>query len=249
MSSALASPSLDVTPTAEALLAEAGALKDSRVEEVLAWVERRLGSRAALASSFGVEDMVLIDLAQKHAPGLRVFTLDTGRLPPETYELMDVVRHRYGVTVETFFPERSRVETLESTQGYFSFRRSLEARKECCAIRKVEPLNRALAGRGAWLTGLRREQSVTRTAVELAELDRDHGGLLKLNPLVSWSQREVWAYIKENAVPYNTLHDRGYPSIGCAPCTRAVKPYEDERAGRWWWESREHSECGLHPVR
>ncbi|MCP3145027.1 phosphoadenylyl-sulfate reductase [Pyxidicoccus xibeiensis] len=249
MSSALPSPILEVPAAPEALLAEAGGLKDARAEEVLAWVEARFGARAALASSFGVEDMVLIDLAKKHAPSLRVFTLDTGRLPPETYELMDVVRNRYGVTVETFFPERARVEALESTQGYFSFRRSLEARKECCAIRKVEPLNRALAGRGAWLTGLRREQSVTRTAVEVVELDRDHGGLLKLNPLAAWSQREVWAYIKENAVPYNSLHDRGYPSIGCAPCTRAVKPYEDERAGRWWWESREHSECGLHPVR
>lgn len=231
------------------LLDEARALKDAPVEEVLAWVERRFGARAALASSFGVEDMVLIDLARRHAPSLRVFTLDTGRLPPETYELIEVTRNRYGVAVETFFPERSRVEALESTQGYFSFRKSLEARKECCALRKVEPLRRALSGREAWLTGLRREQSVTRTAVELAEVDGEHGGILKLNPLVAWSRQDVWAYVKANAVPYNTLHDRGYPSIGCAPCTRAVKPYEDERAGRWWWESREHSECGLHPVR
>ncbi|HZI11279.1 MAG TPA: phosphoadenylyl-sulfate reductase, partial [Myxococcus sp.] len=193
--------------------------------------------------------MVLIDLARKHAPSLRLFTLDTGRLPPETYELIEVVRNRYGLEVETYFPERARVEALESGQGYFSFRRSLEARKECCAIRKVEPLRRALAGRQAWVTGLRREQSITRTAVETAALDREHGGLLKLNPLASWSSRDVWAYVKANAVPYNSLHDKGYPSIGCAPCTRAVKPYEDERAGRWWWESAENRECGLHPVR
>jgi phosphoadenosine phosphosulfate reductase len=249
MSPPLPSTPLSPPTAAEALLDEARALKDAPVEETLSWMERRFGARVALASSFGVEDMVLIDLARRHAPSLRVFTLDTGRLPPETYDLIEVVRNRYGVAVESFFPERERVEALESTQGYFSFRKSLEARKECCAIRKVEPLRRALAGREAWVTGLRREQSVTRTAVELAEVDASHGGLLKLNPLAAWTQREVWAYIQANGVPYNALHDRGYPSIGCAPCTRAVKPYEDARAGRWWWESREHSECGLHPVR
>lgn len=249
MSPPLSSTPLALPTAAEALRDEARALHAAPVEELLAWIESRFGARAALASSFGVEDMVLIDLARRHAPSLRVFTLDTGRLPSETYDLMEVVRHRYGVTVESFFPERERVEALESTQGYFSFRKSLEARRECCAIRKVEPLRRALAGREAWVTGLRREQSVTRTAVEVAELDASHGGLLKLNPLAAWTQREVWAYIKAHAVPYNALHDKGYPSIGCAPCTRAVKPYEDERAGRWWWESREHSECGLHRVR
>jgi phosphoadenosine phosphosulfate reductase len=156
-----------------------------------------------------------------------------------------VVRRRYGLEIETFFPERARVESLESTKGYFSFKQSIEARKECCGIRKVEPLRRALAGREAWVTGLRREQSVTRTEVQAVSADADHG-LIKVNPLVRWSGKEVWAYIKANGVPYNALHDRGYPSIGCAPCTRAVKPYEDERAGRWWWESPENRECGLH---
>jgi phosphoadenosine phosphosulfate reductase len=228
------------------LLATAQVLKDAPAEQILAWAEQQFGSSAAIASSFGAEDVVLIDLARKHAPSLRLFTLDTGRLPPETYELIEALRNRYGLEVETFFPERARVEALESTQGYFSFKKSIEARKECCAIRKVEPLNRALAGRRAWVTGLRREQSVTRTGVEAVELDAEHGGLLKLNPLVKWSAREVWAYIKDNGVPYNALHDRGYPSIGCAPCTRAVKPYEDERAGRWWWESANSRECGLH---
>ena len=228
------------------LLAPAHVLKDAPAEQILAWAEQQFGSSAAIASSFGAEDVVLIDLARKHAPSLRLFTLDTGRLPPETYELIEALRNRYGLEVETFFPERARVEALESTQGYFSFKKSIEARKECCAIRKVEPLNRALAGRRGWVTGLRREQSVTRTGVEAVELDADHGGLLKLNPLVTWSSRDVWAYIKENGVPYNVLHDRGYPSIGCAPCTRAVKPYEDERAGRWWWESADSRECGLH---
>ncbi|HYO51462.1 phosphoadenylyl-sulfate reductase [Archangium sp.] len=229
----------------EELRATSKELLDASAEVVLAWVERRFGARAAIASSFGVEDMVLIDLARTHAPSVRLFTLDTGRLPPETYEVMDVVRRRYGVEIETFFPERARVEALESTKGYFSFKQSIEARKECCAIRKVEPLRRALAGREAWVTGLRREQSVTRTEVQAVEADADQG-LIKVNPLVRWSTREVWAYIKANGVPYNVLHDRGYPSIGCAPCTRAVKPYEDERAGRWWWESPENRECGLH---
>jgi phosphoadenosine phosphosulfate reductase len=221
-------------------------LRSASAEVVLGWAERRFGARAAIASSFGVEDVVLIDLARRHAPSLRLFTLDTGRLPAETYEVMDVVRRRYGVEIEAYFPERERVEALESTRGYFSFRRSIEERKECCAIRKVEPLRRALEGRAAWVTGLRREQSITRTAVGVVELDAGHGGLLKLNPLAGWSAREVWEYVKAHGVPYNALHDQGYPSIGCAPCTRAVKPYEDERAGRWWWESPDNRECGLH---
>lgn len=237
------SPSLALSQ--EELRAATQELLEAPAEEVLAWVEKRFGARAAIASSFGVEDMVLIDLARTHAPSVRLFTLDTGRLPPETYEVMDVVRRRYGVEIETYFPERARVEALESTQGYFSFKRSIEARKECCGIRKVEPLRRALAGREAWVTGLRREQSVTRTEILAVAADADHG-LIKVNPLVRWSTREVWAYIKDRGVPYNVLHDRGYPSIGCAPCTRAVKPYEDERAGRWWWESPENRECGLH---
>lgn len=220
-------------------------LREASAEQVLAWVERRFGARAAIASSFGAEDMVLLDLARTHAPSVRVFTLDTGRLPPETYEVMDVVRRRYGLEIETFAPERAAIERLESTRGYFSFRESIEARKECCGLRKVEPLKRALAGREAWVTGLRREQSVTRTDAQTLEVDTSHG-LLKLNPLVRWSQRDVWAYIQANGVPYNALHDRGFPSIGCAPCTRAIKPYEDERAGRWWWESADKKECGLH---
>lgn len=230
----------------EEFLASAEALKAAPADQILAWAERQFGAKAAIASSFGAEDVVLIDLARKHAPSLRLFTLDTGRLPPETYELIETLRRRYGLEVETFFPDRERVEALQSTQGFFSFRKSIEARKECCTLRKVEPLKRALAGREAWVTGLRREQSVTRTGVEVLDRDVDHGGLFKLNPLASWSTKDVWAYIRENGVPYNVLHDRGYPSIGCAPCTRAVKPYEDERAGRWWWESAENRECGLH---
>jgi phosphoadenosine phosphosulfate reductase len=228
------------------LLAAATTLASAPAEEVLAWTERKFGARAAIATSFGAEDMVLLDMARRHAPSLRLFTIDTGRLPPETYELMEVARKRYGIAVETFFPQRERVEALESAQGFFSFRQSIEARQECCALRKVEPLRRALAGREAWVTGRRRDQSVTRTELSVLEVDLDHGGLLKINPLAAWSAREVWTYLRTNGVPYNTLHDRGYLSIGCAPCTRAVKPFEDERAGRWWWESPEHRECGLH---
>jgi phosphoadenosine phosphosulfate reductase len=238
-------PALAQLPQEE-FLAAAEELKAAPAEHILAWAERRFGANAAISSSFGAEDMVLIDLAREHAPSLRLFTLDTGRLPPETYELIETMRKRYGLEVETYFPERERVEKLESTQGYFSFRKSLEARKECCAIRKVEPLKRALAGRQAWVTGLRREQSITRTSVEVIALDTDHGGMVKVNPLAGWSSKQVWAYIQEKGVPYNVLHDRGYPSIGCAPCTRAVKPYEDERAGRWWWEAADKKECGLH---
>ena len=229
----------------DALAAAQAELKGASAEQILAFAEKHFGARATIASSFGAEDVVLLHLAREHAPSLKVFTLDTGRLPPETYELMDVLRRRFGLSIETYFPDREQVEALESQQGYFSFRESLEARKACCAIRKVAPLKRALKGKEAWVTGMRRDQSVTRVDIEAVQLDADNG-LWKFNPLLSWGSRDVWAYIRENALPYNALHDRGYPSIGCAPCTRAVKPYEDERAGRWWWESAEHKECGLH---
>lgn len=215
-------------------------------EEVLAWALSRYGSRVALASSFGAEDVAVIDLASKAAPGLRVFTLDTGRLNEETYEVMDRVRVRYGVTIESYFPDKARVEALERAKGFYSFRESVDARKECCGIRKVEPLGRALAGLEAWVTGLRREQAVTRSALERVELDAVNGGILKINPIADWTQERLWTYIRANNVPYNRLHDAGYPSIGCSPCTRAVSAGEDVRAGRWWWENPENKECGLH---
>lgn len=231
----------------DAALAEArGELCEATAEQILAWVERTFGAAAAIASSFGVEDMVLVDLASRFAPSVRLFTLDTGRLHPETYDAMEAVRLRYGLQVESCLPERAAVEELERTQGFFSFRGSVPARKECCAIRKVEPLGRALSGRGAWLTGLRREQSVTRTEIEILERDPAHGGIVKLNPLASWTEAQVWAHVRAHDVPFNALHDEGFPSIGCAPCTRAVQPGENARAGRWWWESPEHKECGLH---
>lgn len=228
------------------LQAPMDALAGAPAEEILAWADATYGPRATIASSFGVEDVVLIDLAHRHAPRLSIFTLDTGRLPPETYEVMEEVRQRYGVAIAAFAPERAAVEQLEREKGFFSFRRSIGERKECCAVRKLEPLARALAGKAAWVTGLRREQSVTRSGVEVVETDAAHGGIVKLNPLAGWSEAEVWRYAREHALPVNALHARGYPSIGCAPCTRPVAPGEDLRAGRWWWESPEHKECGLH---
>jgi phosphoadenosine phosphosulfate reductase len=222
-----------------------GAGEGRPAEEILGWAIRTYRSKIALASSFGAEDVVLIDMWWRIDPDVRVFTLDTGRLPEETYEVMERIRQRYGIAVVTYFPKASAVEALEKEQGYYSFRRSVEERKHCCGIRKVEPLRRALASLGAWVTGLRREQAVSRTGVAVLEWDEAHG-LVKVNPLASWTESQVWAYIAKHDVPHNVLHDRGYPSIGCAPCTRAIQPGEDIRAGRWWWENPENKECGLH---
>ena len=221
-------------------------LSGASAPTALQWVERKFGATAVLASSFGLEDVVLIHLALTHAPSLKVFTLDTGRLPPETYELMDKFRQKYGLELETWFPQTKAVEGLTRAKGHFSFQLSVENRKECCGVRKVEPLGRALTGRAAWVTGLRREQSATRAAVAIAERDAAHGGIVKVNPLAEWTQAQLWEYTKAHQVPVNKLHALGFPSIGCAPCTRAVKPGEDLRAGRWWWESADHKECGIH---
>ena len=200
----------------------------------------------ALASSLGAEDMVLTDLIARRLPAqIDLFTLDTGRLPQQTHELIDRVRERYGLALRVHLPERARLEDFLNKHGSNPFYRSVALRRECCAIRKVEPLQRALHGYGAWLTGLRREQSVTRKA--LAELTWDEeNGLYKASPLLEWSEAEVWEYLRRFEVPYNSLHDQHYPSIGCAPCSRAVAAGEELRAGRWWWEQTESKECGLH---
>ena len=218
-------------------------------ESILKWAVENFSPKLALASSFGAEDVVLIDMLVKLWPKARVFTLDTGRLNEETYDVMDRVRKKYGISIESYFPDFKKVEALERKKGFYSFRESVENRKECCGIRKVEPLQRALKGLKAWVTGLRREQSVTRTGVEKFEKDSAHPGLFKINPLADWTTAQVLDYIRKNEVPANKLHDLGYPSIGCAPCTRAVKPGEDIRAGRWWWERPEHKECGIHESR
>ena len=213
---------------------------------LLQWAHKVFKDRLALASSFGAEDVVLIDLLMKTDPKVRIFTLDTGRLNEETYEVMDAIRAKYGVRIEAYFPKLDAVESLERGKGFYSFRESVENRKECCGLRKVEPLWRALRDTDAWITGLRRGQAVTRTHTDKIEADEAHPGLYKINPIADWSEEDVWGYIKKNGVPYNRLHDAGYRSIGCAPCTRAVKEGEDVRSGRWWWENPEHKECGLH---
>ncbi len=215
-------------------------------KELLLWSMDQYGDKAGLASSFGMEDMVLIDMIAKLNGPLTIFTLDTGRLHEETYELMDRVRSKYGLKIKTYFPDRDKVENIVREKGFFSFRESVDNRKECCYIRKVEPLNRALGELKAWITGLRRSQGITRTDIPKVLEDADHPPLIKINPLADWSEEQVMNYIIENNVPINILHKKNYPSIGCAPCTRPVEHGEDIRAGRWWWENPEHKECGLH---
>ncbi len=204
-------------------------------------------SPAALASSFGAEDMVLIDLVAGQRFAVSVFTLDTGRLPEQTHALIEQTRERYGLPIAVYFPDAARIEKLTRDHGTNAFFQSVDLRKTCCHARKVEPLRRALEGKKAWITGLRRAQSPTRGDVALESFDAGHG-LQKFNPLAHWSERDVWDYLREHAVPYNALHDQGYASIGCAPCTRAITPGEDLRAGRWWWEDAQTKECGLHPA-
>ena len=227
-------------PTAEQPLAP-------RVNEVVERLRAVVANHppAVLATGFGAEGMVLIDLIARHALPIRIITLDTGRLPEETLALIDRVRERYRVSIDVHAPDTQALEAFVTENGVNPFYRSVELRKQCCALRKNEPLRRALVGKGAWITGLRRAQSVTRGDLSLREFDAVHG-LPKFNPLIDWSEEDVWTYIRARQVPYNALHDHGYRSIGCAPCTRPVEAGEDIRAGCWWWESPEHKECGLH---
>ena len=227
----------------DALNAELG---QKSAEEIVRWAGETYGADIKFANSFGAEDVVMMDIIARIAPHIRVFTLDTGRLNPETYEVMEATRFKYpDVPIEVMFPDSAKVEALTREKGFFSFRDSVELRKECCAIRKVQPLKRALSDATAWMTGLRKDQSVTRTDTPAIEWDEGNG-IMKVNPIIEWTNDDVWAYIRENKIPYNKLHDKGFPSIGCAPCTRAIKEGEDIRAGRWWWENPEFKECGLH---
>ena len=219
---------------------------DATPEEIL-----RIGIEAAagpvsLACSFSLEDVAIIDIAHKAGLNLGVFALDTGRLNEETYEVADALVERYRLKIDWYFPKHEDVEQLERAEGLFSFRESLEKRHDCCSIRKVEPLSRALKGLAGWVTGMRREQSVTRGDLQAVELDALNGGILKINPLIDWNEDQLNSYTEEHRLPKNRLYNQGYRSIGCAPCTRAVQPGEDARAGRWWWENPEHKECGLH---
>lgn len=219
------------------------------VEETQATLARiaRDFAPAVFASSLAAEDMVLTDMILRAKLPIGVFTLETGRLHKETLGMVDRIRETYDHEIKLYKPEQSAVDAYVQQNGMNAFYDSVEMRKECCRIRKVEPLNRALAGNKAWVTGQRRAQSTTRAELAVQENDEAHG-MTKFNPLADWSEEDVWNYIRSNNVPYNPLHDKGFPSIGCEPCTRAIQPGEDVRAGRWWWENPESKECGLHVV-
>ncbi|HXN16378.1 MAG TPA: phosphoadenylyl-sulfate reductase [Usitatibacter sp.] len=221
--------------------------KIERARRLVASVEKSF-LPAALASSFGAEDMVVLDLIARDGLAIDIFTLDTGRLPPETHALITQVRRRYGLKIAVFSPWPDSVAAFVEEYGINGFYDGLEQRKSCCAVRKVEPLRRALSGKRGWITGLRREQAESRAALAESEFDSVYG-LWKFSPLADWTEAQVWEYLRAHRVPYNALHDRGYPSIGCEPCTRAVKKGEHPRAGRWWWEQEgAHKECGLHEI-
>ncbi len=217
----------------------------SSIASVLDYFIQTYRGRIGFSTSFGAEDQVLTDFIAPHHNEIKIFTLDTGRLPYETYDVMDKTNKKYGISITVYTPESSDLEALYQRQGINGFYESIENRKACCYVRKIAPLQRALQGVDVWVTGLRQSQSVTRETLELVEYDAQQQ-LIKLNPLVLWSEEEIWDYIHQHQLPYNALHDQGYPSIGCAPCTRAIVAGEDVRAGRWWWEEPEHKECGLH---
>jgi phosphoadenosine phosphosulfate reductase len=238
---------LTAKPTSVQIQKISDEMESMSAYDILRWAIDTYGSRIGLASSFGAEDIVIIDL-MTHINKIktRVFTLDTGRLNQETYDIMDEVRKRYGISIEVYFPNQSEVEEMVQSKGMNLMYGSVSNRKLCCEVRKVHSLNRALSKLDGWITGLRREHTVTRANVKKIEVDHLHNNIVKVNPLADWTSEAVWTYIHKNNIPYNKLHDRGYPSIGCEPCTRAVLPNEDPRSGRWWWENTEHKECGLH---
>ncbi len=214
-------------------------------EGTLEWAAEHFGGRIVLATSFGAEDQVLTHLVTTRGLDIPLITLDTGRLFPETYELIAATERRYGIRTRVLFPRTDDVERMVAAHGVDLFRDGRAERKLCCRVRKMEPLARGLEGREAWVTGLRTAQSVTRREVRGVAWDEAHG-LVKVSPLAGWSEEDVWAFVREHDVPVSPLHARGFPSIGCAPCTRAIAPGEDSRSGRWWWESAEDRECGLH---
>ena len=215
-------------------------------QEVLQWSLDNLHPGIAMASSFGAEDVVVIDMMMKINPKSRIFTLDTGRLNQETYDVMDEIRKKYDINIEVMFPDQNEVEQMVRVNGLNLFYNSPGNRKLCCGIRKVHPLNRMLSTLDGWITGLRADQPEVRLKANKIEIDEQHNVIIKINPIIEWTWEQTWDYIKKNNIPYNKLHDNGYPSIGCEPCTRAIKSGEPLRAGRWWWESDSQKECGLH---
>jgi len=221
--------------------------RDASAEEVLRWGVSEFGDRLAVTTSFQATGMVILDMAACITGGdVQVFTLDTGRLHEQTYELIERVRRRYGIVVEMVTPDHRELSSMLRLHGPMLFKDGVSKRKLCCEIRKVRPLERKLASLDAWVTGLRRSQGGGRNEVETVSLDEEHGGIMKLAPLAHWTEKRVWDYIRRNDVPVHPLYSRGYPSIGCEPCTRAVKPGEPPRAGRWWWEGDADKECGIH---
>lgn len=220
-------------------------LKGKSAVGVIAYFLHHFGERIVLSTSLGLEDQVLTEMVLRQKRDVEVFTLDTGRLFPETYDLIARTNKFFGIRMKTYFPEPAAVEKMVADKGINLFYDSVENRKLCCGIRKVAQLPRAFAGMEAWICGLRKDQSVTRFFNKLVEWDANNG-LVKINPLIHWTEKEVWEYIRTHNIPYNLLHDRGFPSIGCEPCTRAIEQGEDIRAGRWWWENEMHKECGLH---
>jgi phosphoadenosine phosphosulfate reductase len=229
-----------------------GELLNLELEQKAAAVRERLAAavgeygRVIYSSSLGAESIVLTDIIWSHVPAIDIFTIDTGRLPEETYELLGRLQGRYKRSLRVVYPDAKALEALVGAQGINGFYNSFEARMACCRVRKVEPFKRAIAGYGAWVTGLRHEQSATRAQARAVEWDAENR-LHKVSPILDWTEEQIWQYIRARQLPYNSLHDRQYPSIGCQPCTRAIQPGESRRAGRWWWEQPESRECGLHP--
>jgi phosphoadenosine phosphosulfate reductase len=219
--------------------------KATAVRELLASAVQQFG-KVIYANSLGAEAMVLTDIIWTHVPQIDIFSIDTGRLHEETYELLEKLERRYKKRLRIVYPTTESIESLIGKQGVNGFFHSIDARRNCCATRKIEPFKRAIAGYSAWVTGVRREQSAARALGQPIEWDASYG-LQKVSPLLDWSEEQIWQYIRARQIPYNALHDKQYPSIGCAPCTRAILPGEDQRAGRWWWEQPESRECGLHP--
>jgi thioredoxin-dependent adenylylsulfate APS reductase len=224
----------------------AAELEPQSAEQVLRFALEKYHPRIALSNSLQTEDMVVLDIAWRMQPQVRVFTLDTGRLHQETYDMMDRVRDHYGIKLEVLFPDAGDVQKMVAAKGQNLFYESVENRHECCAVRKVKPLQKMLAGLDAWVTGLRRDQWASRTNVQKVEVDAANGGILKFNPIADWTQQMLDDYVKLHNVPRHQLYSKGYTSIGCLPCTRATKPGENPRAGRWWWEQDDQKECGLH---
>ncbi|MFN8525489.1 MAG: phosphoadenylyl-sulfate reductase [Chloroflexota bacterium] len=220
---------------------------DQEPQEVIRWaLETFAPERIAVCTSFQIDGMAILDMAWRVNPDVRVFTVDTGRMPRETHQIIEAVRKRYGMNVEIYHPDSVEIRSLVSEHGEDLFLKSVALRLTCCDVRKVRPLVKVLYDLDGWITGLRRDQWATRSNIKKIELDHDHGGIVKVNPLADWTEEEVWDYVRDNEVPYHSLYDQGYKSIGCAPCTRPVEPGADARSGRWWWETNAPKECGMH---